>query len=69
MEKVFSSKRDAAFPSSPPTEFVMYDHSNPHVISHRHLTKGTGAQEAGLILQRSIRDLDMTEKASPGLQP
>ena len=26
----------------------------PHVISHRHLTEGTGASEAGLILQRSI---------------
>ena len=24
----------------------------PHVISHRHLTEGTGALEAGLILQR-----------------
>ena len=27
MGKVCSSKRDAAFISSPPTEFVMYDHS------------------------------------------
>ena len=26
----------------------------PHVIPHRHLTEGTGASEAGLILQRSI---------------
>ena len=26
-----------------------------HVISHRHLTEGTGASEAGLILQRSIQ--------------
>ena len=25
-----------------------------HVISHRHLTEGTGAPEAGLILQRSM---------------
>ena len=27
---------------------------NPHVISHRHLTEGTGASEARLSLQRSI---------------
>ena len=26
----------------------------PHVISHRRLTEGTGASEAGLIPQRSI---------------
>ena len=39
MEKVCSSKRDAAFTSSPPTEFVMYDHLNPRVISHRRLTE------------------------------
>ena len=27
MEKVCSSKRETAFTSSPPTEFVIYDHS------------------------------------------
>ena len=54
MEKVCGSKREAAFTSLPPTEFVMYDHSKTHRISNRHLTEGTGASEAGLILQRSV---------------
>ena len=39
-------------------QFVMYDHSKTaFIISLRHLTKGTGALEAGLILQRSFRDI------------
>ena len=56
MEKVCSSKRDPAFNSSPPTEFVMHKMiQKRQVISHRHRTEGTGASEARLILQGSIR--------------
>ena len=54
MEKVSSSKREQLSTSSPPREFVVHDHSKTVVISHRHLTDGTGASEAELILQRSI---------------
>ena len=32
MEKVCSSKRDAAFTSSPPPEFVIYDHSKTPML-------------------------------------
>jgi hypothetical protein len=46
MGKVF--KTWAALISSPPIEFAMYIIQKPHVISHRHLTDGTGASEAGL---------------------
>ena len=55
--KVCSSKLDAAFTCSPPTEFVVRCTiiHKPHVVSHRHLTEGTGASEAGLKPQRSMR--------------
>ena len=37
-----------------------------HGISHRHLTEGTGASEAGLILQRSIGTHSMVCALRPG---
>ena len=37
----------AAFTSSPPTEFVMYDHSKPTMLSPRHLTDGTKSLGGG----------------------
>ena len=50
MEKVCSSKR-GQLSLLRHLEFVMYDHSKPHVISHRHLTDGTGASEGGLVFR------------------
>ena len=56
MEKVCtgSSKRDAAFTSRHLQSLLYTIIQKPNVISHRHLTEGTGASEAGLILQRSM---------------
>ena len=65
LEKVCSSKGDAAFTSSPPTEFVMYDRSKTCVISHRHLTEGTRASEAGPILQKSMHKVCFFVHLSP----
>ena len=53
MEKVCSSKRDAVFTSSPPTELVMYDRSEtPCYFPQTFETREPVASEEGLLLQR-----------------
>ena len=52
MEKVCSSKPDAAFQHLQSLLCTIIQ--KPRVISHRHLSEGTGASEAGLILERSM---------------
>ena len=47
MDKVCSSKRDVAFPSSPPTVCYVPSFINPLVIPHRHSTEGTGSLGGG----------------------
>ena len=47
MEKVCSSKRDAAFTSSQPTEFVMYDRSKPPLFPRDIWPREPGVSEDG----------------------
>ena len=54
MEKVCGSKREAALLLRHLQSLLCTIIQKPHVISQRHLTEGTGASEAGIILQRSI---------------
>ena len=55
MEELRGLKRDAAFTSSPPTEFVTYDRSKtPVLFPIDPRPREPGEPEAGLILQRSV---------------
>ena len=55
MEKVCSSKRDADFTSSPPTEVCyVWSFKNPTLFPIDTWPRELGASEAGLILQRAI---------------
>ena len=47
MEKVCSTKRDAAFTSSPPTEFVIYDHSKTPCYSPQTFDRGNRSLGGG----------------------